>query len=71
MLDYKEALAALPELDVVYINTIAWVARVEVPSGGVPSKSVTKAMLNEGWVPLGHATAGPRNDVVQTMLKYE
>jgi hypothetical protein len=29
------------------LNTIAWVARVEVPEGGVPSKTVTKAMLNE------------------------
>ncbi len=29
------------------LNTIAWVARVEVPANGVPSKSVTKAMLNQ------------------------
>ena len=29
------------------LNTIAWVTRVEVPANGVPSKSVTKAMLNQ------------------------
>ncbi|MCM8537538.1 MAG: c-type cytochrome [Lentisphaeraceae bacterium] len=29
------------------LNTIAWVARVEVPENGVESKAVTKAMLNE------------------------
>ena len=29
------------------LNTIAWVARIEVPQGGVPSAKVTKAMLNE------------------------
>jgi len=29
------------------LNTIAWVARVDVPKDGVPSKPVTKAMLNE------------------------
>ena len=29
------------------LNTIAWVSRVEVPENGVPSKTVTKAMLNQ------------------------
>jgi hypothetical protein len=29
------------------LNTIAWVARVEVPLNGVPSDKVTKAMLNK------------------------
>jgi putative membrane-bound dehydrogenase-like protein len=29
------------------LNTIAWVTRMEVPENGVPSKAVTKAMLNE------------------------
>jgi hypothetical protein len=29
------------------LNTIAWVARMDVPEGGVPSQKVTKAMLNK------------------------
>jgi len=29
------------------LNTIAWIAKVDVPQDGVPSKPVTKAMLNE------------------------
>ena len=29
------------------LNTIAWVAKVEIPAAGVPSKSLTKAMLNK------------------------
>jgi hypothetical protein len=29
------------------LNTIAWVARINVPADGVPSKVVTKAMLNQ------------------------
>jgi hypothetical protein len=29
------------------LNTIAWVVRVNVPQNGVPSKEVTKAMLNQ------------------------
>ena len=29
------------------LNTIVWVARVEIPKNGVESKTVTKAMLNE------------------------
>jgi len=29
------------------LNTIAWVARMDVPDGGVPSQKVTKAMLNK------------------------
>jgi len=29
------------------LNTITWLARVDVPSGGVESKPVTKAMLNQ------------------------
>jgi hypothetical protein len=29
------------------LNTIAWVARINVPADGVPSKVVTKAILNQ------------------------
>jgi hypothetical protein len=29
------------------LNTIAWVARMDVPEGGVPSQKVTKGMLNK------------------------
>jgi len=38
---------AIDDYRKLILNTIAWVARVEVPADGVPSKTVTKAMLNE------------------------
>ena len=38
---------AIDDYRTMVLNTIAWVARLEVPEGGVPSKPVTKAMLNE------------------------
>ena len=38
---------AIDDYRQMILNTITWVSRVEVPEGGVPSKTVTKAMLNE------------------------
>ena len=38
---------AIDDYRTMVLNAIAWVARVEVPAGGIPSKTVTKAMLNE------------------------
>ena len=37
---------AIDDYRKLILNTITWVARVEVPATGVPSKKVTKAMLN-------------------------
>ena len=37
---------AIDDYRKLILNTITWVARVEVPATGVPSKRVTKAMLN-------------------------
>ena len=38
---------AIDDYRKLILNTIAWVSKVEVPEAGVPSKEVTKAMLNE------------------------
>ncbi len=38
---------AIDDYRKMILNTIAWVARVDVPAEGVPSKGITKAMLNE------------------------
>jgi len=38
---------AIDDYRKMILNTIAWVARIEVPKAGVPSKTITKAMLNE------------------------
>ncbi len=37
---------AIDDYRTMILNTIAWVARLDVPEGGVPSQTVTKAMLN-------------------------
>ena len=37
---------AIDDFRTLVLNTIAWVARVDVPKGGVSSKKVTRAMLN-------------------------
>ena len=38
---------AIDDYRTMVLNTIAWVTRLEVPEGGIPSKTVTQAMLNE------------------------
>lgn len=38
---------ALDNYRKLILNTIAWVARMDVPQGGVPSQKVTKDMLNQ------------------------
>jgi putative membrane-bound dehydrogenase-like protein len=38
---------AIDDYRKLVLNTIAWVARLDVPANGVPSKPVTKAMLNQ------------------------
>ena len=38
---------AIDDYRMMVLNSIAWVSRLEIPAGGVPSKPVTKAMLNE------------------------
>lgn len=37
---------AIDDYRTMVLNAIAWVSRLEVPEGGVPSPKVTKAMLN-------------------------
>ena len=41
---------AIDDYRKLILNTIAWVTRVEVPVGGVPSQPLTKAQLNENLI---------------------
>jgi putative membrane-bound dehydrogenase-like protein len=41
---------AIDDYRKVILNSIAWLARLEVPQGGVPSQPVTRAMLNENLI---------------------
>ncbi len=41
---------AIDDYRKIILNTIAWVARVEVPGGGVPSQKVTREMLNANLI---------------------